>query len=55
MLLQSCFVDSRSILSCNHCLQKSSGGEWTKLLLLLAGDIERNPGPGIGQFGMTHF
>lgn len=29
--------------------QKSSGEEWMRLLLLLAGDIERNPGPGIGE------
>lgn len=41
-----------SALSCNHCLQRSNGGEWTKLLLLLAGDIERNPGPGIGESDM---
>lgn len=27
----------------------SSNEEWMKLLLLLAGDIERNPGPGLGE------
>ena len=29
--------------------QRSSGGDWLRLLLLCAGDIERNPGPGIGK------
>ena len=46
------FADSA--LSYNHCWQKSNGGEWTKLLLLLAGDIERNPGPEIGKCSMIY-
>ena len=53
MLLESYFVYSAFYY--NHCLQRSHGGEWTKLLLLLAGDIERNPGPGIGKSGMPHY
>ena len=48
LLLLSCFVDSA--IYCTNYLQKSNDGEWTKLLLLLAGDIERNPGPTIGEF-----